>query len=144
MPKIRDGKLTPKQAKFVKAKIEGKSGTEAAMIAYNTTPKTARTIASENMAKPSIIEAINTEFERQGITLERIVKPIHDALDAQKIVTSPTEPDAVVPDHAIRLKASGMAAQFMGIGKNNSGDSGNTINNFGQMVMQQKGKYSDD
>jgi hypothetical protein len=111
-------KLTYKQAKFVKAKAEGKTGVEAAMEAYDTTNYfTANAIAVENSQKPSIQQALHAEFQRQGITLERIVRPINDALDANKIVTSPTEPDKEVADHSIRLKASGMAAQFMGIGK---------------------------
>lgn len=117
MPKTL--KLTVKQAKFVKAKAEGKTGVEAAMSAYDTTDYfTANAIASQNLQKPSIQEALHAEFKRQGITLERIVRPINEALDANKIVTSPTEPDKEVADHSVRLKASGMAAQFMGIGKN--------------------------
>lgn len=113
--------LTIKQAKFVKAKLEGKSGTQAALEAYDTTPKVARTIAAENMAKPNIREILQAEFAKQGITLEAIVKPIADGLKADKVVIVGKDEDAFAdlqPDHSIRLKASGMAAQFMGIGKN--------------------------
>jgi hypothetical protein len=132
--------LTVKQAKFVKAKAEGKTGVEAAMAAYDTTDYfTANAIAVQNSQKPSIQEALHAEFKRQGITLERIVRPINDALDANKIVTSPTEPDKEVADHSIRLKASGMAAQFLGVGK--QGD-GTTNINFINVANTDKAEFN--
>jgi hypothetical protein len=131
--------LTTKQAKFVKAKAEGKTGVQAAKEAYGVTDyNTAAVVASENLKKPNIQEALQTEFAKQGITLEKIVKPIADALDATKIVTSPTEPDKEVADHPTRLKASNMATQFLGLNKNN--DAGPSIH-FHQHAEDQRQKY---
>lgn len=52
-------KLTPKQAVFVKEYVKTKNGTKAALIAYDTTDyRTANNIASENLAKKAVIEAL--------------------------------------------------------------------------------------
>lgn len=56
-------KLRPKQKKFVEAYIEnGGNGTAAAKVAYDIAPGdelTPRVIASENLTKPNIIDALN-------------------------------------------------------------------------------------
>jgi phage terminase small subunit len=50
-------KLTKKQSGFVKDIISGKSATQAAMSAYNTTDtKVARVIASQNLTKLNILK----------------------------------------------------------------------------------------
>lgn len=128
-------KLTTKQAKFVKAKIEGKTGTAAAMEAYGVSYNTARSMAAENMAKPSIQEALHVEFAKQGITLEAIVKPIADGLKATKQNEYTGE---IKEDHSIRLKSSSMAAQFMGIGKTAPIEGGIHFHNH---VEEKKGDY---
>lgn len=131
-------RLSIKEAKLVKAVTEGKNQTEAGLAAdSDRTPESARVWANQALQKTTVQEAIQAELAKQGITLEKIVKPIADALEANKIVTSPTEPDSVVPDHSIRLKATGMAAQFMGIGK--TADTP-TIH-FHQHVAEQREKY---
>ncbi|RLI35141.1 hypothetical protein DRO66_07710 [Candidatus Bathyarchaeota archaeon] len=54
-------KLTPKQQEFANGILEGKSGTQAAVDAYNVkNRKTASVIAAENLAKPSIEEYLQT------------------------------------------------------------------------------------
>lgn len=54
-------KLTKKQKKFVKEYIKDENGTQAALKAYDTKDNpTARAIASENLTKPNIINAIKT------------------------------------------------------------------------------------
>lgn len=144
-------KLTTKQLKFVKAKAEGKTGVEAAQIAYGVLDyNTANVMAVENLQKPTIQQALEAEFEKQGITLNAIVKPIKDGLTASKTVIirdkGATGEDAdnsafadEVPDHAIRLKASGMAAQLIGIGKNTG--EGNTNFNFINVSRGDKSDY---
>lgn len=120
-PKPKTRELTTKQKKFIKAKAEGLTGVAAAKEAYNLTDdNTATVIASQNLRKLNIQEALNAEFEKQGITLERIVAPINRALEAKKTVILGNGEDAfadVVDDHSVQLKASSMAAQFIGIGK---------------------------
>ena len=131
--------VRPKEAKLVKAIVEGKNQTEAGLIVdSNRTPESARVWANTTLQKATVQEALHAEFQRQGITLERIVRPINEALDANKIVTSPTEPDKEVADHSIRLKASGMAAQFMGIGK--QGDIAPSVH-FHQHIEEKKQQY---
>lgn len=135
-------KLTVKQAKFVKAKAEGKSGTEAAMIAYDTTdPKVASVISAENLGKPSIQNALHIAFEKQGITLDQLIEPIAKGLTATKTgsangaVYPSTE-----PDHSVRISAAKTALELMGA--KNQGN-GTTINNFGTIVAEMKEDYAD-
>lgn len=74
-------RLTPKQAKFVKGLAAGKSGTQAALEAYDTTdPNTAKVIASENLTKPNVRDAIENAMMKLNLTPERALKPIDDAL----------------------------------------------------------------
>ena len=131
-------KLTVKQAKFVKAKAEGKTGTEAAMIAYDVVdPKTAAVISSENLNKPNIQQAVQESMVRQGIDIDSVVKPIADGLIANKIHLYGDEVD-YTPDHSVRLKASGMALDLMGVKRQS--DTNVTIN-FNQHMTEQKDKY---
>lgn len=134
--------LTDKQRKFVKAKATGVSGTKAAMIAYDVNnERTASVIATENLAKPSIQEAVQKEMARQGIDLESIVRPITDGLKAEKVSIVGNGEQAmaeVTPDHGIRLKASKMAQDLIGV---NNRD-GTTVNvNFVKVVKEDKDEY---
>lgn len=112
-------KLTPKQAKYVKAKTEGKSGTEAARIAYNVKDNTvAAAISGENLRKPTIAAALEAAYERQGITVDAIVKPIADGLVANRVVTVEGDfYETEVADLPTRISAAKTAAQWIGVGK---------------------------
>jgi hypothetical protein len=137
-------KLTPKQAKFVKGIAEGKTNTESALEAYDTDDYgVAASIATENLKKPEIQQAVQMSMEKQGITVDAVVKPIVDGLTAYKTGFS-KDGDFVEfgPDHSTRLKASSMALDLMGA-KQKSKESGNTINNFGQILVDQRDKYAD-
>jgi phage terminase small subunit len=130
-------KLTAKQAKFVQGIAEGKSGTQAALDAYDTTdPNTAALISSENIRKPNVKEALEPILEKHRINLDRAIEPISAALDADKQDVSTGE---WLPDHKTRLQASDRALKLMGIGQ----DKTPTINNFGNLLMQQKSKYDE-
>ena len=132
-------KLTAKEAKLVAGIVSGKTKKQAAKDAGYAGDGAGLSVnTSKVLKRPNVQEALQAEFIKQNITLGRIVKPISDALDASKIVTSPTEPDKEVPDHGIRLKASGMAAQFLGINKNQEG--GASIH-FHAHVAEQREKY---
>lgn len=77
-------RLTPKQAKFVQGIAEGKSGTQAALEAYNTDdPNVAHVIASENLQKPTIRQAYDAAMRKLNITPERVLAPIDRALSFQ-------------------------------------------------------------
>lgn len=122
-------KLTMKQAKFVRGIAEGKPEYKAALDAYDIKSKhqigTASAIASENLEKPRIQEAVELARIKLNITPERALKPIDDALNSD--------------DLEMRLKGSDRAIKIMGIG--NRQDNGNTTNIFGNVQVTQKEKY---
>jgi phage terminase small subunit len=118
-------KLTVKQAKFVKAKAEGKTGVEAAMIAYDTTDvRTAAAISSENLTKPNIQEVLNNAMEKAGITVEAAIAPIGEALRNDEL--------------DMRLKGSDRALKLM-LPKAET----TTNINFGTVINEMKDKYAD-
>lgn len=129
-------KLTLKESKLVKAVINGANQTEAGLAAdSNRTPESARVWANQALQKTTVQEALQIEMAKQGITLEAIVKPIADGLKADKQNEYTGE---IKPDHAIRLKSSNMAAQFLGIGKNS--DTAPSVH-FHNHVAEQREKY---
>ena len=76
--------LTPKQEAFIREYIaNGGNGTKAAQAAYDTNSyNSAQSIASQNLDKPVIAEALIKTMRRAGITDEMIVKPVIEALTA--------------------------------------------------------------
>lgn len=122
--------LTPRKAKFVKAVLEGKSNTQAAIAATGTKSYTAAGTIGHRMSKDvNIQEALMLEMQKQGIDLPSLVKPIADGLKADKESFDKEGHRHTSADHSIRLKATGMAAQFMGI-RSASGDTTINFNNF--------------
>ena len=126
-------KLTVKQTKFVKAYVANDgNGTQAALSVYNTTDlDTARAIGSENLAKPSIRDAVDKALELHGITINDAVEPIAKALKAKrtyyvdgvKIVTDDDDLD-------MQLKGSDRALKLMGTEQKGQVPTGNIfINN---------------
>lgn len=66
-------KLTRKQASFVKGILSGKNPTQSAMIAYDVSnSKTASVIASQNLNKLSIREALEEALSSNGLSLSTI------------------------------------------------------------------------
>lgn len=134
-------KLTIKEAKLVKATIEGKNQTEAGLAADpNRKPETARVWANETLQKPTVQEAIQIAMAQQGITPEKIVKPIAEGLEAEKVHIVGNGDQAmaeVVPDHGTRIKSAQIAAQWMGM----SSKEGGTTNNFIQIINGQRNQY---
>lgn len=81
----KERQLTPKQEIF-KAEVvkNGGNATAAAQVAYpNATYGSAKTIGWENMTKLDLAKAIRQELNRQGVTLEKALKPIVKGLEAQ-------------------------------------------------------------
>lgn len=76
--------LTPKQDAFIREYIaNGGNGTKAAQVAYDTNSyNSAQSIASQNLDKPVIAEALIKTMRKAGITDEMIVKPVIEALTA--------------------------------------------------------------
>lgn len=78
-------KPTAKQETFVAELVKnGGNATAAAQVAYpNATYESARTIGWENLTKLDLAKAIREEFSKQGVTLEKAVKPIVKGLEAK-------------------------------------------------------------
>jgi len=118
--------LTPTQAKVVKAKVEAEladiSQREIAKKVFpNQTPGAASVSMSRELNKANVQEALQVALAKYNLTPDRIMGVVDDAMGATKTVIIGSGDDAMadeVTDHSIRLKAAGMAAQFMGIGKN--------------------------
>lgn len=90
-----NNKLTRKQDIFIKGILCGQSATQAALTAYNTdNPNIAKVIASENLTKPNIREALNAALSSQGLTLDVIVGNLGD------IATS--KPEKVTGDTVLK------------------------------------------
>lgn len=123
-------KLTIKQKKFVKAYVANDgNGQEAVKAVYDiTSDSSAAAIASQNLNKLNVKEAIDQALEKHGITMDAAVAPIADGLIAQKVTYSDDEGTVVTPDHTIRLNASKMALKLLGAEKNDTAGSGNTFN----------------
>jgi len=83
------------------------------MKAYNCKVETAAAIASQNLTK--LKGVVKTWMDLEGLTLKKIVGKVNEATDADKIVTSHTEPDYTVPDHPTRLKAVEIAGKWLGL-----------------------------
>lgn len=108
--------MTITDLKFVKAKLEGKSDLQAAKIAkpHLKTDNSAGVVGHHMAKKPEIQDALAKALQKHQITLDRAIKPITDALDASKTVGVGEYAD-VVPDHAIRLRASNMSMDLLGV-----------------------------
>lgn len=135
--------LTVKEAKLVKAKAQGMTNAKAYVVAgYSSTrPDVAEANARKVLGKPSVQNALHAELARQGITLEKIIKPIKDGLEAERVAIVGNGDQAmaeVTPDHSIRLKSSAMAQKLMGL--DNASEGGVNIH-FHQHQADQKAKY---
>ena len=106
-------RLTRKQQAFVDAYVETGIGVKAAFKAYDTeSDNTARSIASENLTKPNIREAIDKALARKNLGPERWAEVLDDAMQAEsELVTGPGQ-TIKRPDHGTRLKAVDMAAKL--------------------------------
>lgn len=83
--KKKTSSLTPKQERFIAEYItNGNNASAAARKAYpNMTPESASTQGWQNLQKLAISKAIKEEYARQGITLEKAIRPVAKALEAK-------------------------------------------------------------
>lgn len=149
-------KLTATQARVVKAKveasIEGKTITEVAPSVFPDakTPASARVSMHNVLQNVTVQEAIQQALSDAGLTTDKLADVVVDAMNATKTViirdkaaTAEESDNSAfadeVADHGIRLKAAGMAAQWMGIGKGAEG--GTTNFNFINVSKADKGDY---
>lgn len=80
-------KPTLKQKAFVEEYVRnGGNGTQAALKTYGTDDyKTAQNISSENLSKPIVMEELIKTARRLGVTEEKIVSPVIDALNSDEL-----------------------------------------------------------
>jgi hypothetical protein len=106
MPKFLNKKA------FVKAKAEGLNNTEAALKAGSKNREAAKVAGHVLSHDESIQHDLSIELERADINVQRPLKRIREALDADKIDFKTGE---VFADHSTRLKASAMALDLLGV-----------------------------
>lgn len=85
MAKTKTRPLTPKQEVFVAEYVKnGGNAKQAAIKAYpNQNENSAAQQGWQNLQKLELAKAIREEFARQGVTLEKAVKPIVKGLEAK-------------------------------------------------------------
>lgn len=83
--KKKEKRLTPKQEAFVAEYVRnGGNASAAAKKAYpNQTEHSAEMQGWQNLKKPELAKAIRDEFNRQGVTLEKALRPIVKGLEAK-------------------------------------------------------------
>jgi len=128
-------KLTLKQKKFVEGVAKGESGLQSALQAYDTDdPNVAKVIASENLTKPNIKNALEPILAKHDISLDSAIAPIGKGLKAVKFNEFTGE---VTEDLGTQLKASDRALKLLGV---NQDSTGNTYN-ITQVIEEQKNSY---
>lgn len=83
MPKTKE--ITPKQQKFVAEYVKnGGNASAAAKVAYpDQSELSAKKQGWENLSKPNLAAAIRKEFAKQGVTLDKAIRPIVKGLEAK-------------------------------------------------------------
>ena len=106
--------MKPQHQLFIDYVLAGNSPTEAARKAGYSSKSAART-ASKLMKLPHIKDAMTLNLDKIGITYQKALQPIADALQATKIVTTKDGEayNSGIPDHAVRLNAATKALQIL-------------------------------
>lgn len=119
MPRKAKSTKEIEEKRFAKAKLEGANNTQAAMIATGTTSvDVAKTQGHRLSTNVNVQQAILSELETQGVDLSQMVKPVKEALEANKIIVMGKGTDDsfvdVIPDWTARLKAADMLFKLTG------------------------------
>lgn len=130
--------LTVRHKKYVKGIVEGKSKQQSAIDA-GFARATAKN-AYDKVETGGVKEAIEKALDRAGVTTERIADKVNEGLEAKKIHTSHTEPDAIVPDFAVQHKYLETAIKLRGIDK----DAPTQVMNFVQIIQNDMKQYHDE
>jgi hypothetical protein len=146
-PKVKKVKLTKKQKGFVKDFAIDENGTKAALNHYDIEgkqpEKIAAAIASENLTKPNIVDAIEQEKVNlkqslldEGINGKRIAEKINVLLNAEKktfrnnVTTGEVEEVATETDYAAVDKGLKHATAIFGITPEGQTHQNNVTYNF--------------
>lgn len=107
--------MTTKQqkAKFVEAKLRGASDTQAALIAKpEIKPSSAATTGMRLSRDVDVQQALQKALQKHNITIDRVAQRVSEGMDAEKQNNYTGE---ITPDMSIRLKATDMAANLLGV-----------------------------
>ena len=101
--------LSIRQKRAVKFRLKGHSKQRAAKLAgYKAN-------GAAIFARPLVQSALTQAMQKQGITLGKLVKPIKDALGANKVVVFMGKAEETdIPDHQIRLEAAELGISLHG------------------------------
>ena len=110
---IKEPKLTIKEVKFLKLYLKTGNATRSIMAVYDCKYKSARSMGSQLLTKLNV--SVRDLLEEHNLTFVDSIKAVKDAYKAEKIITSPTEPDYKTPDHLTRLKAVQIVDRWLGI-----------------------------
>jgi hypothetical protein len=97
----------------------------------------------QNLQNITVQQALQEALAKYDLTTDRLANVVDEAMSATKTVIIGKDEQAFadeVPDHGIRLKAAGMAANWMGIGKGQEG--GTTNFNFVNVSKTDQNDYS--
>lgn len=137
-------RLTVKEAKLVKGIAQGKKKQQAGIDAgYSGKPSTVSVTVSDVLKKPKVQEALQKELEKQGIGIEQVVAPVVKALTATQVIRHKDGTLEATNEDDIELQLKGHDRAMKILQPTKDSDNGNTINNFGQMILEQKDKYSE-
>lgn len=111
--------LSVKDRKFIKAKLEGKSNTQAAMEATGAKSKdVAKTQGHRLSTNVNIQSVIQQELAKLDITPSKVIKVYAEAMQAVKVVIVGKDEDAfadVQPDHNTRMRAAEKLGDLLGM-----------------------------
>jgi len=136
--KSQSKRLTPKQTKIVKAKVDATlkdipQRQFAPKLYPNAEPRSAEVLVSRELQKVDVQKALHEALEKHGLSPDSVINVVADGMKAKKpaYIDKNNNAHEGAVDHSIRLKAAGMAANFMGIGKQ-AGDINLNFNNYSQ------------
>ena len=110
----KPAKLPIKQAKYVKAIIEGKSQRQAGLAAGASTGVAADKYANRLSKNVNVQDILKEALAKHNIDLDNSLAPIGKALHAMKMNEFTGE---ITEDLGMQLKASDRALKLMGVGQ---------------------------
>lgn len=120
------------ERRWLREYLAGRSATAAAKIAYpNISYESC--IAKGQLLKKRMGSYMSILMEANGLDDMTLVRKLKEGLNAEKIVTSPTEGDKVIPDYATQHKFLTTAAKWIGV--EGEGNKGGSQTNIGEVKI---------
>jgi hypothetical protein len=132
---------TLKQKKAIKNMVENGGVVSSAMRDAGYSLATANT--PQKLTESKGFEELKLEYKKEllakGIDGKRLAKKMDEWLEAEKPFSSHTEPDKLVPDYQIQIKAGEMLREDLGLKSDK--DKGNTNIQFNTFIKQEKNEF---